>query len=47
MTDINLLIMIDHIIVGDGRRDLNAETVRKLADSIEKLVLRIPGRASI
>jgi ParB-like chromosome segregation protein Spo0J len=42
MTDINLSIAIDDIIVGDGRRDLNAETVRKLADSIEKLGLRHP-----
>src|ERR1035437_8335436 len=42
MPDIIASIMIADIVIADGRRDLNAETVRTLADSSEKLGLRHP-----
>jgi len=40
--EVNISIMIDDIIVGDGRRELNAATVKKLAQSIEQVGLRHP-----
>ena len=42
MADINLSIMIDDIIVNDGRREINAASVKKLAQSIEHVGLRHP-----
>lgn len=40
--DVNISIMIDDVVVNDGRRDLNAATVKKLAQSIEQVGLRHP-----
>jgi ParB-like chromosome segregation protein Spo0J len=42
MPDIIATIMIKDIAVAEGRRELNAESVAKLADSIEKAGLRHP-----
>lgn len=42
MADVNLSIMIDDIIVNDGRREINSATVKKLAQSIEQVGLRHP-----
>ena len=42
MTDVNLSIMIDDIIVKDGRREINSTSVKKLAQSIDQIGLRHP-----
>jgi hypothetical protein len=40
--EVTLSIMIDDIAVNDGRRDVNAASVKRLADSIEQVGLRHP-----
>lgn len=40
--DVALSIMIDDIVVNEGRRELNAASVKKLAQSIEQVGLRHP-----
>lgn len=40
--DIHMPLIIDEIIVGDGRRDLNTAQVSKLAKSIDEIGLRHP-----
>lgn len=40
--DINLPVTISDIDILDGRRDVNSASVKKLADSIEKIGLRHP-----
>lgn len=42
MAEVNLSIMIDDIIVNDGRREINSASVKKLAQSIEQIGLRHP-----
>lgn len=42
MGEVNLSIMIDDIIVSEGRREINAASVKKLAQSIEQVGLRHP-----
>ena len=42
MADINLSIMIDDIIVNDGRREINMAAVKKLAQSIDQVGLQHP-----
>jgi ParB family transcriptional regulator, chromosome partitioning protein len=42
MAEVNLSIMIDDIIVNEGRREINSASVKKLADSIEQVGLRHP-----
>lgn len=42
MRDINMPIGLDEIEVPDGRRAVNAQTVKRLADSIDKIGLRHP-----
>jgi ParB/RepB/Spo0J family partition protein len=42
MADIIATIMIKDIAIAEGRRELNAESVTKMAESIERLGLRHP-----
>ncbi len=42
MAEVNLSIMIDDIIVNEGRREINSASVKKLAQSIEQVGLRHP-----
>jgi len=42
MSDVPIMIMIDDIIVNDGRRELNSASVKRLAQSIEQVGLRHP-----
>lgn len=42
MSDAPIMIMIDDIIVNDGRRELNSVSVKRLAQSIEQVGLRHP-----
>jgi ParB family chromosome partitioning protein len=42
MADINLSIMIDDIVVNDGRREINMAAVKKLAQSIDQVGLQHP-----
>lgn len=42
MSEVNLSIMIDDIIVNEGRREINSASVKKLAQSIEQVGLRHP-----
>lgn len=42
MSEVNLSVMIDDVMVNDGRREVNVATVKKLAQSIEQIGLRHP-----
>jgi len=42
MSEVNLSVMIDDVIVNDGRREVNVAIVKKLAQSIEQIGLRHP-----
>jgi hypothetical protein len=42
MADVTLAIMIDDVVIGDGHREVNQTSVKRLADSIEKIGLRHP-----
>lgn len=42
MNDIQLPLAIEEIIIGEGRREVNAAAVKRLAESIEKVGLRHP-----
>jgi ParB-like chromosome segregation protein Spo0J len=42
MGDVSLAIMIDDVVVGNGHREVNAASVKRLADSIDKIGLRHP-----
>lgn len=42
MSDLTISIMIEDVLVGDRRRDINAKAVDRLAQSIEQIGLRHP-----
>jgi ParB family chromosome partitioning protein len=42
MSEVNISIMIEDVLIGDRRRDINVKAVEKLAQSIDQIGLRHP-----